>query len=652
MIMYALPLMLATLGTLGQATDFAALPHRTDWLSHPVYGDPSFDSFDRLPGNPIYHGSPPYEWPVNGFLFEDPKSGDWFLYVGLYAKNYAMANDLIMRCLVCRSKDHGATWEQLSCPFPDQPFRFDDNTSPVGHAPDVSVLYADGRYHMIYDWATTDTRWETAANPPAPSDSGVGYAWSERPEGPFIRTSPAVYRTGKSPLRMGKYRRGYAASIVKRDHDWMVLFMMDSGPNFGWALFGTTAEKPEGPYSDPFPLRTVEGDYFHPPLMEFFPAFQHAGYVYAPATSVAQNRDFQCVFRAPTEKADHADAWELCQCGSVWHAEPVPNEHYGIWGPTFSGFVDKTGSFNVMFPSRDPQGMGTINLARRPWDQPHRDQGFVLSGHQGPAITLLKRTCSAFELKAKIRYTGEVALLWGYNAPLGPDKPAADATLHPLILTRHHALTLTADAWRITKTKDTLSSEVIASGNLASPAEELSWNLSPDGTGALAINNASIWQGHLDPVPGVMGLLASPHSRLQVLNFAVAGETAPGVVSYLYSEAILGAGSAHETWKKTEAACFRYGVGALSLKPGARAKWNVEGAKFELWAPTGPDYGKGTVLVDGAKCPPIDFHTDTPQPSRVVWTSMDIPDGPHAIALVADDAAIPLDTLSATTQIN
>jgi len=652
MLAHVLSLILAGLGATGQATDFALSEHRNDWLHHPVYGDPSFDGFERIPGNPIYRGSPPYEWPVNGFFFEDPKSGDWFLYIGLYAKGYAMTNDLSMRCVVYRSKDHGVHWEPLGCPFPEESFRFDADTSPVGHAPDVSVLYADGRYHMIYDWATADTRWETAANPPLPSDSGVGYAWSERPEGPFIRTSPAVYRTGKSPMRMGKYRRGYAASIVKRDQDWMVLFMMDSGPSFGWALFGTTAPKPEGPYSEPFPLRTVESDYFHPPLMEFFPAFQHDGYVYAPATSVALNRDFQGIFRAPTEQAHRQEAWELWQCGSVWHSEAVPNEYYGIWGQTFTGFVNKAGSFNVMFPSRDPEGIGAINLARRPWNQPCREQGFVFSGHQGPALTLLKQTRTAFELETKVKYGGEVSILWGYHAPLGPNKPTADATLHPLSLTRHFALRLTADTWRITKTGDASTTEEIASDRLAVPVDEIALRIASDGTVTLGFNNTREWEGHLDAIPGAVGLLVSPHSRLEVFKFILAGDSAPGLTGYLHTEAILGAGAAHEAWQQVDAAEFHCGTGAVSLKPGARAKWNVEGARFELWAPTGPNYGTGTLFVDGAKQGPIDFHTDKTQESRVIWTSAALPNARHAVVLVSDDSPIPLDMLAATSSSN
>jgi hypothetical protein len=122
------------------------------------------------------------------------------------------------------------------------------------------------------------------------------------------------------------------------------------------------------------------------------------------------------------------------------------------------------------------------------------------------------------------------------------------------------------------------------------------------------------------------------------------------VFDYLYTDAVLGAGSANETWKNTEDADFRYGVGAVSLKSGARAKWNVEGNKFELWAPTGPDYGQGAVVIDGVEQPTINFHTDTPKPSRLIWASTDMPQGPHAIALIAKNSAIPLDSLSAITQ--
>jgi hypothetical protein len=61
--------------------DLSSLQHRELWLSHPVVGELSFDSFVRSPANPILIGSKPYEWPVNGFSFTDPPTGGLCLYV-------------------------------------------------------------------------------------------------------------------------------------------------------------------------------------------------------------------------------------------------------------------------------------------------------------------------------------------------------------------------------------------------------------------------------------------------------------------------------------------------------------------------------------------------------------------------------------------
>jgi len=61
-------------------TDYAESRHVDQWLlRHPVYGDPSFDSFERQPGNPIHRGKPPFEWRVNGSFFVDPVGGKWHI---------------------------------------------------------------------------------------------------------------------------------------------------------------------------------------------------------------------------------------------------------------------------------------------------------------------------------------------------------------------------------------------------------------------------------------------------------------------------------------------------------------------------------------------------------------------------------------------
>ena len=60
--------------------------------------------------------------------------------------------------------------------------------------------------------------------------------------------------------------------------------------------------------------------------------------------------------------------------GSVWHSEDVPHEAYGIWGQTFAGWVDPERGLQVLFPSRNEAGNGTINLASQPWSKPLRER--------------------------------------------------------------------------------------------------------------------------------------------------------------------------------------------------------------------------------------------------------------------------------------
>ena len=112
--------------------DFAESAQADAWLRHVVLGDPSFDSFLRRPGNPVVRGKPPFAWPVNGFLFEDPRSGNWYSYVGHYMDGYAFGPGLpVTHCRVSRSKDRGKTWEELGPIFRDAEFHFEGDAQPV-----------------------------------------------------------------------------------------------------------------------------------------------------------------------------------------------------------------------------------------------------------------------------------------------------------------------------------------------------------------------------------------------------------------------------------------------------------------------------------------------------------------------------------------
>ncbi len=103
-------------------TNYALQENSHLWLRHPVLGDPSFDSFVRNPNNPIVRGKAPHEWPVNGTLFRDPKSGHWFCYVGFYAEGYVIAEGTTRYSGIYRSKDRGASWESLGPIFEDNSF--------------------------------------------------------------------------------------------------------------------------------------------------------------------------------------------------------------------------------------------------------------------------------------------------------------------------------------------------------------------------------------------------------------------------------------------------------------------------------------------------------------------------------------------------
>jgi hypothetical protein len=619
--------------------DYAESGHVDQWLRHPVCGDPSFDSFERLPGNPIHRGQPPFEWPVNGFFFADPVGGNWYIYVGDYGEGYLSCSS---RCTLFRSADHGQSWESLGPVLQGDPAMFDKN----GHTPDVSVVYADGRYHMLYDWAQAKD-----GHGGLGGLGGLAYAWAAKPEGPFHRAEkPLIDNATLTPL-LGRYRRTYGGTLIRRKSDWLILGLLDAAPN-AWTMFAVTAPKPEGPYSERQLVRNVESDYFHPPLMEGYPAFAHEGYVYAPATSVALNRNFQGVFRAPIERATDAGAWEVFRHGSFWHSEDVEHESCGLWGQTPSCWIDSAGTLWAMFNSRDSKNKGTVNLARRPWNQPFRPRGFVLTGHGGPSLTCLRPSFHGFQLEATLRLRGTARLFWDFHAPLGPDKPGSDSTLHPLMRTRHQAVELSPTRWKVISVDAKGQAATLASGSVAQRSE---WLLrlrrQPDGSTVLAANGETLWQGpaieHAASATGAIGLLVESHSHLVVDRFRVAGQPVKGSLRYLYTEALLGAGERSEDWQDRSGPDFCYGVGAVSRRPQTRVKWNVVGSQFTLWSPRGPEFGQIEIRVDGRIETVVDLRSDKSEPSRPLWTSRVLSDAAHAVVLQGVAGVFPIDSLEA-----
>ena len=627
------------------AIDYALGSHAEAWLTHPVLGEASFDSFQRVEGNPLCRGKPPYEWPVNGFLFRDPQSGNWFAYVGNYREGYKPDPDAPSYCSVFRSEDRGDSWQPLGKALSERPHVFEGEEMPLARAPDVSVAYADGRYHMCFDWATANLTWAVAADPPPDANGGVGYAWSDRPGGPFYPAKAPVATTRAQEPLLGKYKRLYASTIIPRAHDWLVLTLTDSGPYFGWALLGMTAQQPAGPYSDPKLLLHPQAPGFHPPLLEFFPAFTHEGHIYQPATSVAADRNVQALFRVPLEDAMRPEAWELAQWGSLWHAEPAENEHYGIWGQTFTGFVDDSGVFQVLFPSRDKDGFGTINFARRPWKEPLRQRGFVVSAHQSPTLALLRRSGPARECTVRLRCRGTIRILWNYHGAAGPDAPRSNSKPHPCSLRDYCAVELADERWAvIVVDEDGNRYETAAgeTGGVEPTVVRLVWEKEET---RLFMESTCVWEGNLLCGSGLFGLMAEPGAHAEVSRFVLDGARNSGTLAYLYTDAFVGAAQRLEDWEVVEGEAFRFGVGAVSGEDSVEAKWNVEGAGVDVYAPRGPQYGAGTLYVDGHAMAPINFNAAENRLWEKVHSLTFHTPGRHGVTLRPVHGKIPVDTL-------
>ena len=114
--------------------DYAKTTHMDAWLRHPVLGDPSFDSFERL-GDTVHKSQPPYEWAVNGSLFCD-FDGSWYYYAGLYG--YGYRGSLRSRFKIYRSADKGMSWEDLGWGF-EEGFVFDGHETPADDRDGLSV---------------------------------------------------------------------------------------------------------------------------------------------------------------------------------------------------------------------------------------------------------------------------------------------------------------------------------------------------------------------------------------------------------------------------------------------------------------------------------------------------------------------------------
>lgn len=621
--------------------NFALVDSKNEWSHHFAFGTPSWDSFERFPNNPVLTGRKGMEWPVNGFFFSDPVSKNWYLYIGEYRQNYNLVKDSMsknLNCAIYKSSDKGKTWVKTGDLFPVNMRCYDALNIQV---PDVMVVYNQGKYHMIFDWVSNKATWQEM------SESGIGYAVADHPEGPYVVSKEPLkintqYRN--APL-LGRYWRMYAPMMVKRLNDWVILYMMDRSPSRSWALAASTAQKPEGPYSKPMLIRNVEGKTNYPPLMEYFPAFIHKGYVYCPATSVAVNRNYQLISRVKTEDVTNPAKWEIFSAGSFWHSVNAENEFAGIWGQTITGFVDDRDSMYMMYPSKNTINYGTINLAKASWNHFFREKGFTLSSNEGGVFTYIKKGIDLDDLNIDFDLTGTMRIVWDFHKLLDIEnmwgKFSFDQNKGD-----YKVIELSKADWKVKYNSDG-NTKTLDSGkvlNWKKGRNNLHFNKA-HGTYSLSINEQKYWNGTFTNNPGVVGIMLEPHSYLLTSRFNVKGKQIKAKLVLGYDEALLNSGNEDKDWELIKDAMFKNGQGAISKRDSCFAKWNFEGIGFEIYLPKGPKFGSVGIYIDGQFVENVILKNEQLQKSSVVYQSESLHRGSHAVYLESTDGHLPLDCI-------
>jgi hypothetical protein len=638
--LFSLSLFICSCRTTYIKEDYALLSNKNSWSHDYAFGSPSWDSFERYPDNPVYRGRKGMEWPVNGFLFSDSMSGNWYLYIGEYKENYRVDEDTSnqdFNCVIYQSADRGKSWNKVGDLFPANLLCYDSIKIQV---PDVMVTYSSGKYHMVFDWVSNHFNWKNAKL------SGIGYAVANRPEGPFVVSKEPVKintQYKQKPL-LNRYWRMYAPMIVRRKNDWLLAYMMDTSPApSSWVLAVSTALKPEGPYSNTEIMLNVEKKTNYPPLMEYYPAFTKNGYIYFPATSVSINRDYQSIYRVKTEDATYADKYELFSAGSLWHSRNVENEYAGIWGQTFTGFIDHNDSIYVMFPSKDSNNYGTINLAGASWKQLQRVRGFNFTAIEGNSFSYIKNPTDVEGIDIKFQLDGTMHLIWDFHSPLDILNSWGKFSLQNNDAV-YKEIEVNNTGWKIKVFESGKSTCTVDSGKMEIPKVTKN-NLrlkKAHGKYILTINNEKCWEGVLQNNPGMVGLSLDSHSFLYADRFGVYGRRTKGFVTYGFYRALVDAGNQKSDWVFKKDTNFLYGKGVISKKDSSFVKWNYDGKGFELFSPKGPLFGTINIYLDGKLLKNVSLKNPVEIKSSAIFKFSEHKIQRHAVFIESLDGLLPV----------
>eukprot|EP00039_Didymoeca_costata_P024733 m.11272 g.11272 ORF g.11272 m.11272 type:complete len:702 (+) comp4411_c0_seq1:231-2336(+) len=653
-------LLLCTKMATSETINLAAATNKGLWIAHPTVGEASFDSLQRYVHNPVYVGKSPYEWPVNGVITRI-NATNFALYIGLYGRGY---RGVPSEMLAMISTDGGKTWGNETVVLMGNKSLYDRG----GGVPDGSVVYEDGVLHMVHDWGLPGSLGSNNGN------GGLGYANSTKgPLGPFERSAvPLNAERNNTPISPG-YRMVYGGSLIRRSSDWLIVSAMSTAGNAGgmWAMVAMSSPNPYGPYSAPKLIMWPQSGVWHPHPCEFYPAFSVGDYVYAPCTSLSANRNYQVLYYAQLEDALSPTAWKVYQDGSLWHWEGAEFEAAGIWGQTFSAFVEnETGTMHIMYPSKDQSDVGTINVASRQWDAPYVDEGFWVSAPSADSLAIMWKTIpSSFTLNAsvfdassssiahKTRETNWTQIMHGvtgsssgwtlrfnYRGDIGQSSGSYFAGMAPSPRCFHDTSAICFDgkgAYSIVHLFANGSVVYLNTGRVPEfkPQAPVNVTLMQVIQEELLHVTLILNNNVQDPIEvtmprgvlggGGVGVHATTGTALQVKQLNIAfDDEAPEQESFflLPGDAMAGAGNGANVvapgWELVNDIHFRAGYGYMH--PGNRSyvlgKWSFIGTAATLWSPRGPSYGNVTIALDGDNVAALSLYHESNISSSPVYT--------------------------------
>ncbi|MBR4940915.1 MAG: hypothetical protein IKZ19_02845 [Clostridia bacterium] len=608
-------------------TDYASTAHMNAWLRHPVLGDPSFDTHERIAT--VCGSEPPFEWTVNGSVYLD-RDGTWYCYAGKYGRGYVGCE---ARARTFRSVDQGKTWEDLGWTL-ERGFLFEGNKAVTNNTPDLFLIFDEklNKYVLTYDGSSSDFSWETAHDPSlTTSDGGGAIAIADSPAGPFTRMPRRFLSNRKAFGSCGRWSRFYASCVVPRKEDYVAFILTDSSDYYAWALTAMTSPSLEGPWTLPHMILSCDSPGYYPCPMEFFPVEVRGDRVLAHATSVARNRNYQFTFEADLEKAHMASAWTMTEDGNIFHAHDHPDEFCGIWGQTFHGFFCD-GRYIMMYPSKTEEDLGTINIAARPADKPHSD-GFAFTAHWAPSVTVLKAAYGKFALEADFTFKGTVDIAFDYKGVLGPNESCSDSEPHQNSLRNYSAVRLCQNTCALVRVEKDGSETVLASLETGEAPKKLRILRNEKGV-SLWVNGKEVCGNIAAGLePGTVGIIAHRHSRLDCGRFEIEGCPEDYCWQWNAVDGILGAGQrmppaeiyapgdipAGDRWYRIE-----NGYGG---RGDVWAKWNLWGSDFTLKFKKDPSFGVVGIWADGHFCGSLNLNGE----GEGEYSVSGLENGPHGI---------------------